>query len=274
MTHPTKQTMKKMIASLALSALTITSLAFASPAHANPSWDGAGKTFVQGDHVFVPVRDLTKSFSASIEWVPYGEINLLVFTDSQGQAYEISLNLDTGLAQSYQGFYPYTCEGGSVSLPVQFFKDHYQNLAFDYEPTSQRYTASLIQPEAGLSFTQLNPYVAPTPVAEAAPAPAPAQTASYFQSGQASYYGPGLNGNYTASGEIFNMYDMTAAHKTLPFGTLVKVTNQANGASCVVRINDRGPYAHGRVIDLSLAAADAVGMRSSGVAPVTLELLS
>ena len=101
----------------------------------------------------------------------------------------------------------------------------------------------------------------------------PGSAASYteavsFQSGKASWYGPGFHGRRTANGERFNTDDMTAAHRTLPFGTKVKVTNARTGKSVVVRINDRGPYAHGRVIDLSKASAQSIGI--SGVAQVTL----
>lgn len=70
------------------------------------------------------------------------------------------------------------------------------------------------------------------------------------------------------------MHAMTAAHRTLPFGTQVKVTNLANGKSTIVRVNDRGPYAHGRIIDLSVAAAKQIGSTSSGTARVTLEVLN
>jgi rare lipoprotein A len=93
-------------------------------------------------------------------------------------------------------------------------------------------------------------------------------------SGMASWYGPGFDGNYSASGEVFNANDLTAAHPDLPFGTLVRVVNLDNGQSVVVRINDRGPYAHGRVIDISTAAANVIGLIASGVAPVRLEVLS
>lgn len=91
--------------------------------------------------------------------------------------------------------------------------------------------------------------------------------------GWASWYGPGFDGNLSASGERFNQYAMTAAHKTLPFGTEVRVTNLDNGRSVVVRINDRGPFIPGRVIDLSTAAARVLGMVNSGVAPVKVEVI-
>lgn len=92
-------------------------------------------------------------------------------------------------------------------------------------------------------------------------------------SGMASWYGPGFHGRTSASGERFNQYAMTAAHRTLPFGTMVEVTNLNNGSTTVVRINDRGPFSHGRVIDLSAAAAQAIGMMGSGVAPVSVNVL-
>ena len=92
-------------------------------------------------------------------------------------------------------------------------------------------------------------------------------------SGPASWYGPGFHGRQTANGERYDQNGLTAAHKTLPFGTKVRVTNNKNGKSVVVRINDRGPYHGNRVIDLSKGAAQAVGLTSSGVAPVKIEVL-
>ncbi len=91
--------------------------------------------------------------------------------------------------------------------------------------------------------------------------------------GYASYYGPGFNGKLTASGEVFNMYDYTAAHRYYPFGTLVEVTNLENGRKVVVRINDRGPYKAGRIIDLSYAAAKKLGMIGKGVVKVKLRVI-
>lgn len=87
---------------------------------------------------------------------------------------------------------------------------------------------------------------------------------------RASWYGPGFHGRPTASGEIFDQNVLTAAHRSLPFGTLVLVRNPANGKSVLVRINDRGPYVPGRSIDLSRAAARAIGMEETGVADVEL----
>ena len=91
------------------------------------------------------------------------------------------------------------------------------------------------------------------------------------QSGMASYY---WQGQMTASGARFNPNAMTAAHRNLPFGTKVRVTNKRNGKTVIVTINDRGPFIRGRIIDLSNAAAGIIGMRSAGVAPVTVERIA
>jgi rare lipoprotein A len=92
--------------------------------------------------------------------------------------------------------------------------------------------------------------------------------------GIASWYGPGFAGRKTANGEIFDPGLLTAAHRTLPFNSRVRVTNASTGQSVIVRINDRGPFIAGRIIDLSRAAAEVIGLTGSGVAQVTVEQLS
>ena len=128
----------------------------------------------------------------------------------------------------------------------------------------------------------------PAAVAEAAPAaPAAPETpeapvnekyrltgeaARELERGHASWYGGQFHGRRTASGENYNKYALTAAHKTLPFGTIVRVRSLKHGREVDVRINDRGPFAKGRVIDLSQAAAEALGLTSTGVAEVSLNV--
>ncbi|MGD8494977.1 MAG: septal ring lytic transglycosylase RlpA family protein [Gemmatimonadales bacterium] len=106
--------------------------------------------------------------------------------------------------------------------------------------------------------------------------PAPMRTveAGWRQEGEASWYGPGFDGKRTASGEVYDMDDLTAAHRELPFGSLVRVVNLDNGLETQVRINDRGPFARGRVLDLSRAAAREIDMLASGTARVRIEVLS
>ena len=96
----------------------------------------------------------------------------------------------------------------------------------------------------------------------------------YRAEGKASYYGARHHGNKTASGERFDQNALTAAHRNLPFGSLVRVTNLRNDKSVVVRINDRGPYSKGRIIDLSHKAAAQIDMLRAGVVPVRVEQLS
>lgn len=88
-----------------------------------------------------------------------------------------------------------------------------------------------------------------------------------------SYYGDAFHGNQTSNGEIFDMYKLTCAHKTLPFNTMLKVTNPDNGKSVVVRVNDRGPFVPGRDLDLSYGAAKKVGLIASGVKELKVEIL-
>ena len=91
--------------------------------------------------------------------------------------------------------------------------------------------------------------------------------------GKASWYGPRFQGKLTASGTKFNMYSYTAAHKTLPLGTLIKVTNLKNKKWVYVKINDRGPYAHNRVLDLSYLAAKKIGLVASGISNVKIDIV-
>lgn len=115
------------------------------------------------------------------------------------------------------------------------------------------------------------------PLTEIAGLPQPKQATKQSgrkgRGGVASWYGPGFHGRRTANGERFNQNALTAAHKSLPFGTRVRVTNLRNGRSVTVRINDRGPYSGGRVIDLSAQAAKVIGLYHSGTAPVSLDIL-
>ena len=103
--------------------------------------------------------------------------------------------------------------------------------------------------------------------------PAPSQP-SQVETGLASWYGRRFHGKLTASGEIFNQEKFTAAHRTFPWGSRVKVTNLANGKSVEVRINDRGPFGKGRIIDVSRAAARVLGIVGSGITTVRIEWLS
>ncbi|MGA2810027.1 MAG: septal ring lytic transglycosylase RlpA family protein [Candidatus Acidiferrum sp.] len=104
-----------------------------------------------------------------------------------------------------------------------------------------------------------------------APPPAPV---GYSEEGNASWYGVPFHGRHSSNGEIYDMYKLTAAHRTLPFDTVVRVTNVNNGKSAVVRITDRGPFVENRIIDLSFAAAQQIESVGPGVVPIRLEVIS
>ena len=126
----------------------------------------------------------------------------------------------------------------------------------------------------GIAGTGTAQPAAATSIAAQAPQPVVAKQKPHhrwYQFGRASWYGKYFQGHATASGESYNMYDMTCAHRSLPIGSLIRVTNLRNHKTVVVRVNDRGPVPENRIVDLSYAAASFLGF--NGVAPVRLELL-
>jgi rare lipoprotein A len=134
--------------------------------------------------------------------------------------------------------------------------------------------------EFGAAASEMAVEIVPVVDAPLADLPDPASapvtaepTATSLGTGTASFYGRKFHGRRTASGEAFDMAAMTAAHRTLPFGSLVRVINPANGRSVTVRINDRGPFSRGRVIDVSRAAAEELGLVARGHGTVALELI-
>ena len=156
-----------------------------------------------------------------------------------------------------------------ASSRVQFaehFREVIEPLGPDYD------NAELNIPPDAVDLDSFEP-----PIEVPPPPPPEPRTGSVIRSlgtGVASYYGRRFHGRLTANGERFNMNAMTAAHKTLPFGTRVRVTNPRNGRSVTVRINDRGPFIRGREIDLSRGAAQRIGMIASGHARVRLDIVS
>ncbi len=146
------------------------------------------------------------------------------------------------------------------------------------EPPEVQASASPTRPQtvAILEEAPLAPAPQPSaPITPSLPIASPPARPSVrsLGAGMASWYGPGFYGNRTANGEVFRPGTLTAAHRSLPFGTKVRVTNLWNGRSAVVRINDRGPFHGSRVIDLAHGAASQLGLVASGVAEVKLEVL-
>jgi rare lipoprotein A len=133
-------------------------------------------------------------------------------------------------------------------------------------------------PPATTSPAPTGPENLPPASAPSGPPPAnerlPAIPGEYVEEGVASWYGPQFDGHRTSNGEIYDMHQFTAAHRTLPFNAMVRVTNLNNGLQTEVRINDRGPFVANRIIDLSLSAAQAIQMVGPGTAQVRLEIVS
>ncbi len=117
-------------------------------------------------------------------------------------------------------------------------------------------------------------YLETNPVYRSTGISASGTVAGFAQRGVASYYGDGFHGNLTANGETFDMYALTCAHLTLPFGTILRVTNLDNDREVTVRVNDRGPYVGGRIIDLSTGAAEDLDMLEAGIANVLLRVIN
>ena len=172
--------------------------------------------------------------------------------------------LITGIAASGAALYPVIArdlDGFDFVDPLDLVLPAEEATAVEPSPASLELETSLAEP------------VVPEPVAPPEPHKPVGPVVVSTHSGEASWYGPGFYGNRTASGEVFRPGTMTAAHRSLPFGTKVRVTNLWNGRKAVVRINDRGPFVGHRVIDLGHGAAKHLGLTSSGVAQVKLEVL-
>jgi rare lipoprotein A len=140
--------------------------------------------------------------------------------------------------------------------------------------SATRHAAQTSDIEASRASDKASAAPPPDPMANAdtpSPTPTCACGSTFQQTGMATWYGKRFHGRRTASGERYDMHALTAAHRTLPLGTCVRVTAFGGARSVIVRINDRGPFVRGRIIDLSYAAAQALGLGSSGEAQVTLE---
>lgn len=147
---------------------------------------------------------------------------------------------------------------------------HTAKAIFDDEPAP---TEAVAAPD-GIEIGEGGHYKIGTPYKVAGKWYYPAVDAAYNKTGVASWYGPTFHGKRTANGERFDRYAMTAAHKTLPMPSLVRVTNMDNGRSVVLRVNDRGPFVNDRIIDVSEAGASALGFRNKGIANVRVEVIS
>lgn len=159
---------------------------------------------------------------------------------------------------------------------VDAVRNYQAENTYDYQPQPayQDYGYQESAPYYNQNYGYQEPVYQPAPQPQYYGAPETAQTGHPLAIGKASYYAHKYHGRQTASGETYNMHAMTAAHRDLPFGTPIRVTNLQNGRSVVVRVNDRGPFKPGRIVDVSLVAAEQLGLILNGTADVQVDVLS
>ena len=162
--------------------------------------------------------------------------------------------------------------GSAVLLPVVASDFLSVNVTGPLDPLDLVVELQAPELQATLSPAEVKPVPAPPPELPKPKLKVVPEVVKVI-TGEASWYGPGFYGNLTANGEVYRRGMMTAAHRTLPFGTKVRVTNLWNGRTAVIRINDRGPFIDHRVIDLGHGAASDLGLTASGIAQVKLEVL-
>lgn len=168
-----------------------------------------------------------------------------------------------GISRWLYGFLCLVFLAGCVPHPVYHSRDN--------KKTPSRSTTN--PPQSSSGQTKSPAKIIPPPSRAHPVDPANVDTQKAYQTGTASYYGEKFHGRKTANGEVFNMYKLTAAHRVLPLGSRIKVTNLKNGRWVEVKVNDRGPFIEGRILDLSFAAALELEMVKAGTARVMIEII-
>lgn len=248
-----------------------------------------------GDTIFLPIRDVFDAYHVQLVWAK-GEAEEKIILSTDTERYQLTIDLKKLTATGWKKTYNIKYVDSKIYLPINFYADvincevlwngQTNTLSIGQKPSTNNVaveTKKADEVKAKRKLVNLPTYQKTTssrstpapkaPVQVAPKAPAQSNASTVYQEGVASWYGERFHGRKTSSGEAYNMYELTAAHKTLPFGTKVKVTALYNGKSVTVRINDRGPFIEGRVIDLSKAAADQIGLTSKGLGKVKLEVI-
>ncbi len=239
----------------------------------------------EGDLTFLPLREVLEAYGAQLKWAE-GEAETKVIITAGQERCQLVLDLNKQLAYGANGQeYVLRHVDSTLYLPVHFFAQ-FVNCAVEWDVENNVLTLNTDEMKrAALKAANDGTYAVchwimnlPTyeqTVAARGNGLRPSiSNGEIYETGVASYYGGRFHGRRTASGERYDKNALTAAHKTLPFGTVVRVTAEWNQKSVDVRINDRGPYSKGRVIDISTAAAAELGMLSKGVGQVSLEIVS
>lgn len=245
----------------------------------------------EGDITYLPLREVLGLYGVQVSWAK--EADTKVIMTAGKKQYEMITDL-----RKYEGYglddkvYMLRHEDNTLYLPVYFYAQLMNcKVSWDGEhntlivdDSKKKKEATIFNPtNGGISYTMVMnlpeytktvaPTVSRSEGLEARPVYSYTGTGEIYQTGIASFYSKHLDGCRTASGERYRAAEMVAAHKTLPFGTVVRVQSQWSDNHVDVRIIDRGPYISGRIIDLSYAAATEMNMLSKGIGPVTLEIL-
>lgn len=225
---------------------------------------------VQNTHRYYPIKPILDKLAIKSKIEKNGDSVKLILTEGT-KTYQVVLDEKTKLAYTSKGQFSYIISNNRLGFTGNFYSTILKGSKLSWNSKIN----SLLIYEKKLKGPFLGNLEAYKAYNEAVEAKKKSVKETYvpYENGQATWYGAALHGNLTASGEKFDMNALTAAHKTLPFGTKVRVTNLNNKSSVVVRITDRGPFAPGRVIDLSQAAAEKIDMLSAGVIPVQLDIL-
>lgn len=231
----------------------------------------------QGDMTYLPIRDVFSALGGiELTWAKDEAEDKIIFSTA-AERYQLVVDFTNNQAMGVDKTYQMINVNHKIYLPVNFYADVLGcNVEWKKEtctlvvgdPTTLN-SVAVVGEKSSPKIKLVNlPAYEMTTVSRAS-----GIDLTYYQEGNASWYGNKFHGRRTASGEVFDSNALTAAHPTLPFGTVVRVTSMSNGASVDVRINDRGPYTRGRIIDLSQAAASQIGLASQGVGAVKLEIV-
>jgi len=242
-----------------------------------------------GDVTYLPLREVLAAYGASTSWA-VGEAEDKVIVTAGKNRYQMVVDLEKCEAYGLDNkVYALKHEGNILYLPVHFYTDlvncglvwNREKCLLTLNDADKKDGVTIFNPTNGgisykkiLNLPEYQKPAAPVVSRSGAVQSRAVLSGEVFEQGVASYYGARFHGRRTSSGEAYNKDAYTAAHKTLPFGTIVRVTAQWNGKSVDVKINDRGPFSHGRVIDISTATARELGMISKGIGHVTLEIVS
>lgn len=238
----------------------------------------------QGDMTYLPMRDVFSAIGGvELSWAKDEAEDKIILT-SATERYQVVIDFTTDQASSIDKTYRFLNVNQKIYLPVNFYADVLScHVDWDKE-TSTLIVGNQSAVNSVAVVGEKTSDVAKLvnlPVYEQTMVSRTSETGStsyeagltYYQEGVASWYGSKFHGKRTASGEAFDSNALTAAHPSLPFGTIVRVTSLSTGSSVDVRINDRGPHTRGRIIDLSQAAAAQIGLASQGVGQVKLEIV-